>query len=175
MAAGFMKTEPLFQTMVPASRDSEKDRCLTVRISSYTPRLVAVLLGLGAAVALTTGLRHWPVSGSVSWALLTLGAVDFAASAICLVAWKHVREGKHHYYCSDLFRSEAIHLDDVCVAIDAPGLLWNSSRIHFRRKTRFGWAISYVPMKRAGQPTGRHSFTGRVGVFGRYWATRSNH
>lgn len=101
--------------MVPASRDSEKHSCLTVRISSYTPRLV------GAAVALITGLRHWPVSGSVSWVLLTLGAVDFAASAICLVAWKQVREGKYYYYCSDLFRSEAIHRDDVRFV---EGVMW---------------------------------------------------
>src|SRR5690242_13745504 len=81
---GFMKTEPLFRTPVPASRDSERHRRLAARISSYTPRVVAVLLGLGAAVALTAGLRQWPVSDPVSLALLALGVVDLAASTMCL-------------------------------------------------------------------------------------------
>jgi len=161
-------------TMAPTLRRGEQKPVFPGRISSYGPRAVAVLLGLGAVVALTAGLRLLSVSGSVSWPLLVLGILHLGASALCLIVWKQVREGEHHYYVSDLFKSEAIRLDEVCALIDAPGLLWNSARIHFRRKTRFGWAISYVPMRRAGKPTGHHAFTARVGLFGRYWATCSN-
>lgn len=160
---------------IPAYRVCQGGRgsALRERISSISPGVVALLLALGAVALLTMGSRQFSDSGLGSWGYITLGIGHLAAAMSCALTWKQVREDDCYFHISDLFRSEAVRLDEVCAVVDTPGLLWKSSRIHFRRKTRFGWAVTFVPLPFRSQPAGKHGLSAKVGLFGRYWATRS--
>jgi hypothetical protein len=47
-------------------------------------------------------------------------------------------------------------MEDVCAVVEAPDVLWNAVRIHFRGRTRFGWAASYARAKSAANTIGHH-------------------
>lgn len=169
----FMKRGiPLHIPACPVS-EGERGSALRERLSSISPGVVALLLALGAVALLVMGLRPVSNSGLASWGYIALGICHLAASVLCVLTWKQVRQDDYNYHISDLFRSEAVHMDEICAVVDTPGLLWKSSRIHFRRKTRFGWAVTFVPLPFRSQLVGNHGLSAKEGLFGRYWATRS--
>lgn len=86
-------------------------------------------------------------TGRGPWMLLALACTSAAVALAGFARWKCVRRGAQHYLVSDLIRSECISRDDVCLVVQARGLVGNRVHVHFRRPTRFGWSISYVPAR----------------------------
>jgi hypothetical protein len=74
----------------------------------------------------------------------------------CVITWKQVWHRDDYYDVSDLLRKEVIRMEDVCAVVEAPDVLWNAVRIHFRGRTRFGWAASYARAKSAANTIGHH-------------------
>lgn len=119
------------------------------RISSLAPHTVAALLAaMGIAWLAVTAHQ-----AEMSWVAFAVAVGHLGASATILAAWKQVRRGKLHYFVSNVFKSETVGFEDVCAVVDSPGVCWKTTRIHFRRRTRFGWAISYVPAKETERTT----------------------
>ncbi len=117
------------------------------RISSLMPHVVMLFALIGATAAFGFTTKQWFTSGRVPWALLVLGIVHAVVAMAGFVRWKRVRRGPGHYHVSDFIRSETISLVDVCMVVEERGFMWNSVHIHFRRLTRFGWSVSYVPTR----------------------------
>lgn len=115
------------------------------RISSLMPQAVMLFALIGAAAAFSFTTKQWHTSGRMPWALLVLGIVHAFVALAGFVMWKRVRRGPDHYHVSDFIRSETISLADVCMVVEERGLIWNTAHIHFKRLTRFGWSVSYVP------------------------------
>ena len=114
------------------------------RISSLKPQVLAVLTALVAAGAAIFALS--PMSSERSSRMSAAIAFVHTFVAIATITtWKNVRYRDRNYVVSDLFKSESISSQDVCLAVEARGLLWNAVRIHFKRPTRFGWHISFIP------------------------------
>jgi hypothetical protein len=122
------------------------------RISSPAPRFVALILGLMASAILILSVQE-ATSQRAFWLLLFLAFAHGVASVTCAAAWKQVWRGEHHYHVSTPFKSGAVRGEDVCAVVEAPGVFVNVLRIHFRRRTRFGWTISYLPANSALSPT----------------------
>lgn len=119
------------------------------KISSSGPGFVEFMLVLIAFVFLALGLQERLTSGEVPWLFSGLAIAHLLAFGGCVITWKQVWHGDGHYYVSDLLRTEVIRMEDVCAFVEAHGVLWNTVRIHFRRRTRFGWAASYARAKSA--------------------------
>jgi len=117
------------------------------RVSSLMPHMVILFASLGAAAAFGIATKQWFSSDRVPWALLVLGMVHAVVALAGFVIWKRVRRGPDHYHVSDFIRSETISLADVCMVVEERGFIWNTVHIHFRRLTRFGWSVSYVPIR----------------------------
>ena len=117
------------------------------RISSLMPHIVILFAFIGAAAAFGFATRQWFSSGRIPWALLVLGIAHAIVALAGFVSWKRVRRGADHYHVSDFIRSETISLVDVCMVVEERGFIWNTVHIHFRRLTRFGWSVSYVPIR----------------------------
>lgn len=117
------------------------------RISSLMPHFVILFALIGATAAFGFTTKQWFASGRIPWAMLVLGIVHAVVALAGFIMWKHVRRGPDHYHVSDFIRSETISLTDVCMVVEERGFLWNSVHIHFRRLTRFGWSVSYVPIR----------------------------
>lgn len=117
------------------------------RISSLMPQVVMLFALIGAAAAFGFTTKQWYTSGRIPWALLVLGIAHVVVALAGFVRWKRIQRGPGHYHVSDFIRSETISLIDVCMVVEERGFLWNSVRIHFRRLTRFGWSVSYVPTR----------------------------
>ena len=125
----------------------------TQRISSLAPHSAATALAvMGAAWLVVTGYQATSLT-KIPLAPFGLAIGHLLASVAVLAVWKQVRRGEGHYFVTNFLKSETVGLEDVCVVVTSPGVYWTTARIHFRRKTRFGWAISYVPAKRAEQGT----------------------
>lgn len=116
------------------------------RISSLMPHVVMLFVLIGAAAAFGFTTKQWFSSGRIPWALLALGIMHAVVALAGFARWKRVRRGADHYHVSDFIRSETISLVDVCMVVEERGFIWNSVHIHFRRLTRFGWSVSYVPI-----------------------------
>lgn len=117
------------------------------RISSLRPHVLVFLVVLGAVVAFSLVLNRMISSGQIPWALLFLAAAHTMVALAGCLAWKRVRRSNGYYVMSDLFRSEAVSFDDVCMVVEEQGFIWNGVCIHFKRRTRFGWSVSYVPTR----------------------------
>lgn len=122
------------------------------RISSRRPQFVVLLAALGSVVAISATLQTLLVIGQMSWVLFVLGIANVFVTLATLLTWKQVWSSERHYVVSSLFRSETIPFDDVCMVLEARGLIWNTIRVHFNRPTRFGWVVSFVPALSAGTP-----------------------
>lgn len=120
------------------------------RISSRRTQWVVLLGALGAVIVFSAALRTLFLSGQMPWLQLALGIAPAFVSMAAFLAWKRVWRGERHYIVSNLFKSEIISLDDVCLVVEAHGLIWNTVRVHFNRPTRFGWDITFVPARSAG-------------------------
>jgi hypothetical protein len=120
------------------------------RISSRRPQFVVLLAALGSVIAVSATLQTKIVSGQMSWAMVALGNANAFVALATLMTWKQVWSGERHYVVSSLFKSETISFDDVCMVLEARGLIWNTVRIHFNRPTHFGWGISFVPARSIG-------------------------
>ncbi len=120
------------------------------RISSRRPQFVVLLAALGSVIAVIATLKTIMVSGQISWVMFALGIANAFVALATLMTWKQVWSGERHYVASSLFKSETISFDDVCMVLEARGLIWNTVRIHFNRPTRFGWGISFVPARLVG-------------------------
>lgn len=115
-------------------------------ISSRLPHGVALLCALVSVLCLSPALQDYlAAAGRINWLLLLLSAAHGLAALFCLLAWKTVRVGEDGYAVTDLFRSERIGYNDVCMAVAADGLFWNRVTIHFARPTCYGWRVSFVP------------------------------
>lgn len=117
------------------------------RISSSMPHVVVLYCVIGAATAFGFAASQWASSGRIPWVLLLLGIVHTGVALVGWVMWKCIRRGPDHYHVSDFIRSETISMVDVCMVVQERGLLWRGVRIHFRRSTRFGWSVAYVPIR----------------------------
>jgi len=120
------------------------------RISSLSPHLVVLTVAVGAGIAVGVGIWRLLSSGEIPWALFALGIAHALVAMAGFATWKHVRCGEDHYIVSDIFKSETISFNDVCMVVEARGFLWNTARIHLCRPSRFGWGISFVPTCWAG-------------------------
>lgn len=120
------------------------------RISSRRPQFVVLLAALGSVIAIIASLQTLLVTRQMPWVMFALGIVNAFVALAALMAWKQVWGGERHYVVSSLFKSETISFDDVCMVLEARGLIWNTIRIHFNRPTRFGWGISFVPVRSVG-------------------------
>jgi hypothetical protein len=87
---------------------------------------------------------------------MTFRANQLLAFGGCVITWKQVWHGHDYYDLSDHLRKEVIRMEDVCAVVEAPDVLWNTVRIHFRRLRRFGWAVSYGRAKSAPNTIGHH-------------------
>ncbi len=140
-----------------ASRSSFRPANLTEegaghwRISSLRPHLFVLLAMIGAASAFSFAIMPWFSLGSISWTFFVLGTAQTVIALVGFVLWKHVRRGPDHFHVSDFIRSETISFVDVCMVVEGHGVIWNTSHIHFRRLTRFGWSVSYVPICSVGR------------------------
>lgn len=114
------------------------------------PHVVVIFAMIGAAVAFGFAGKQLLSSATVSWSLLALGFAHLAVAFAGVIMWKRVRRGADHYHVSDFIRSETIPFVDVCMVVEERGLIWNRLHIHFKRKTRFGWSVSYVPVRPTG-------------------------
>lgn len=81
--------------------------------------------------------------------LLALGLALAIVALAGSLAWKRVHRSKRHYLVADFFNSETIAFDDVCMVVEASGVLWKTVNIHMRRPTRFGWEVAFVPKRPA--------------------------
>ena len=120
------------------------------RISSRWPQWVVLLGALCALIVFSAALKTLFLSGQVPWLRFALGIVPAFVSVVAFLTWKHIWRGERHYVVSDLFKSETIPFDDVCLVVEAHGLIWNTVRVHFNRPTRFGWDVSFVPERSVG-------------------------
>lgn len=121
------------------------------RISSLRPQLFVLFALIGAASAFSFAIMPLFSLGSISWTLFVLGTAQTVVALAGFVMWKHVRRGPDHFHVSDFIRSETISFVDVCMVVEGHGVIWNTSHIHFRRLTRFGWSVSYVPIRSGGR------------------------
>jgi hypothetical protein len=133
----------------PGANSSFDHGGFSERISSLRPRIVKVLAAVGAAVALGFAGLQLLSSDQIPWLWSALGGTCAFVGLTGFVSSKCVRCGASHYVVSDLFTSETIPFNDVCLVVEAPGFLWQLVRIHLRRPSRFGWAVSYVPARSA--------------------------
>lgn len=143
--AARIRAEAARSYLGPANLAEEADA--NPRISSLIPHVVSLLALIGAITAFGFTTKQWLLSGRFAWALLVLGMVHAVVALAGLVMWKRVRRGPDHYRVSDFIRSETISLVDVCMVVEERGFIWNTVHIHFRRLTRFGWSVSYVPIR----------------------------
>jgi len=120
------------------------------RISSRKPQMVVVLATMIAAISLGAATKQLLASNHVPWTLLTLGIGHLLVSLAGFAMWKHVHSDAEHYVVSDFIKSERIPFENVCMVVQTRGLIWKSIRIHFRRPTRFGRSVSYVPVVPTG-------------------------
>lgn len=117
------------------------------RISSRKPRLLAALAAGISAGVLGIGIWRDAVRGEAPWLFLAVAAACACPGVAALARWKSVMRGDRHIVVSGLFEKEAIPFDAVCLVVKAGGVLWDKVRIHFNRPTRFGWSISFVPVR----------------------------
>jgi hypothetical protein len=120
------------------------------RISSRRTQWVVLLGALAALILFSVTLRTLFLPEQMPWLQLALGIVSAFVSMSAFLAWKRVWRGEQHYIVSNLFKSETISFGDVCLVVEAHGLIWNTVRVHFNRPTRFGWDITFVPARSAG-------------------------
>lgn len=120
------------------------------RISSRWTQWIVLLTTLGALVAISVVLKTRMFAGKMPWVWSVLGITSALAAVVPFVAWKQVWRGERHYMVSNLFKSEVISFDDVCLVVEARGLIWNTVRVHFKRPTRFGWDVNFVPARSVG-------------------------
>lgn len=116
------------------------------RLSSLKPYAISLPAALIGVVFVAVAARRWSSSDLLSWTLLALGIADLAVALAVVSFWKRVWRGPGYYLVSDLFQSERIAVQDVCLRVPGRGLFCNCIHIHFNRPTRFGWHISYVPL-----------------------------
>lgn len=128
----------------PANLAQDAER--TVRISSLKPRVVVLGAAIIAATAIGFAAKQLFASGHVSSTLLALGIAHVIVALTGCVMWKNVRSSPRHYVVSNLIKSERISFDDVCMVVEGQGLIWKNIQIHFRRPTRFGWSVCYIPV-----------------------------
>lgn len=120
------------------------------RISSRRQHFIVLLAALGSVIAIIATLLTLLVTGQMPWVMFALGIAHAFAALAGLMTWKQVWSGERHYVVCGLFKSETIPFDDVCMVLEARGLLWNTVWIHFNRPTRFGWDIAFVPTRSVG-------------------------
>lgn len=121
------------------------------RISSLKPQFAVALAMIIAATCFGAAAKQFLLSRDVPWLLLTLGAAHALVALAGMVVWKRIESDGEHYVISDFIKSERIPFEDVCMIVQGQGLIWKSVRIHFRRQTRFGWSVSYVPVLPLGK------------------------
>lgn len=143
--AGRIRAEAARSYRGPANLADEADA--NPRISSLMPHVVSLLALIGALTAVGFTTKQWLLSGRFAWALLVLGIMHAVVALAGFVRWKRVQSGPGHYHVSDFIRSETISLVDVCMVVEERGFIWNTVHIHFKRLTRFGWSVSYVPAR----------------------------
>lgn len=129
-----------------ASADQGRDAERLRRISSLKPQIAVVLATIISATFFGASAQQMFVFNRVPWILLTLGGGHALVALAGFALWKRVDAATEHYVVSDFTKSERISFEDVCMVVRGQGLIWKSVRIHFRRPTRFGWSVSYVPV-----------------------------
>ncbi len=126
------------------------------RVSSIWPQRVALCLATLSVLAFVCAWLNFQVRGPRGHAHLQqtdhhslvmagIGIIDGLAAVVAGTLWKSVRVGRSGLTISDLFRSEEVSFGDVCLLVPSRGLFGNVMRVHFRRPTRFGWGVGYVP------------------------------
>lgn len=130
--------------------DGERDR-----VSSAWPQRVSLCLASVAVLALACAWLNLQLKGPRghgnlrhdhhSLVMAGIGVFDGLAAVAVGTFWKNVRVGRNGFTISDLFRSEEVSFEDVCLLVPGRGLFGNVMRVHFRRPTRFGWGVGYVP------------------------------
>ncbi|HYG23481.1 MAG TPA: hypothetical protein VEH04_11910 [Verrucomicrobiae bacterium] len=122
------------------------------RLHSSTRRLssrAAVRVSFGAAIAAVASLSTAALLALKGRpGVLLLLAAGAALSVIALfvsVVFPTVEREGDRYIISDLLRREVIPCDHVCMVVEARGAFTNLVRLHFRRRTLFGWTVSFVP------------------------------
>lgn len=144
-----LRFRQFFETCFMSATDYAASR---QRISSRRPQFVVLLAALGSVSAVSLTAQTIIVSGQMSWVMFALGIANSFVALAGFMTWKQVWRGERHYVVSSWFKAETIPFDDVCIVLEARGLIWNTVRIHFNRPTRFGWGVSFVPALSAGTP-----------------------
>jgi len=132
----------------PLSGPSNQDRDgkQLARISSRKPDMTTGLATLIAAICFGAAAKQLLASNQAPWMLLSMGIGHLFIALAGFVMWKRVQSGAGHYVISDFVKSERIPFENVCMVVQSHGLIWESIRIHFRRPTRFGRSVAYVPV-----------------------------
>ncbi len=125
------------------------------RVSSAWPVRVAFCLASVAVLALVCAWLNFQMGRGLgrrdmhvqshSLAMAGIGVIDGLAALVVGTLWKSVRVGANGFTVSDLFRSEEVLFEDVCLVVPGTGVFGDVMRLHFRRPTRFGWGVVYVP------------------------------
>lgn len=116
-----------------------------MRISSLTPLTVSVgalLMGSALTLAAMLNASTRPVLAAL---LLLLAAAAILVGLALKTTVKSVSFDGQRYRITGLLRTEELAPSDVCLVVEARGVLWNVIRLHFNRPTRFGYDIAFVP------------------------------
>jgi hypothetical protein len=154
----------------PGARPSSDRSGFSERIASVRPRIVIMLTVVGAAIALGFAGLGLLDSGEIPWLWSALGGGCAFVAVIGFMSSKCVRCGANHYVVSDLFTSEAIPFNDVCMVVEAPGFFLGFSSHPFAPFVALRLAISYIQM---GRPIRVATAAGKdcARAGGRSWTT----
>lgn len=147
LAAGAGVEPPHLSARAIQGRDGKQ----LTRISSRKPDIAIGLATLIAAICFGAASKQLLASNEVPWILLTLGIGHLLVALAGVALWKRVQSDAGHYVISDFIKSERIPFENVCMVVQSHGLIWESIRIHFRRPTRFGRSVAYVPIVPVGR------------------------
>jgi hypothetical protein len=117
-----------------------------IRISSLTPLTVSVgalLMGSALTLAAMLNASTRPVLAAL---LLLLAAAHILVGLALKTTLKFVSFDGQCYRITGLLRTEELAPRDVCLVVEARGVLWSVIRLHFNRPTRFGYGIAFVPV-----------------------------
>lgn len=116
-----------------------------MRISSLAPLTASVgAFLIGSALTLAAMLNA-SSRLTVAALLLLLAAIHILVALALKTTLKVVSFDGQCYRITGLFLTDEIAPNDVCLVVEGRGVLWNVIRLHFNRRTRFGYDIAFVP------------------------------
>lgn len=116
-----------------------------IRVSALAPLIVSLgALFVGSALTLAAMLNAF-TRPALAALLLLLAAIHILVGLALKSTLKVISFDGQCYRITGLLLTEEIAPSDVCLVVEARGVIWNVIRLHFNRPTRFGYDIAFVP------------------------------